>query len=194
MSKYSEKLKRRKSETTPIGVPLGVPYATPSCQQKQHTSGTSGHFCAGVICQKMDGFWCFAGITDERFPNDIRIPGGTNKNAPWEEVIKTLHRELGEELGVVIEDDSCAEVHSVNKRGHTQHFFIVRKWNGLLRVGPFKDSDGASLVIKWVTLAEFWRRCFKNHQHGFWAAVQSIAAEIQDQSFVLQARGAGIIF
>lgn len=195
MSKYSDKLKLRnrlKSLAPPASFVDDKLAVKPTTQQQ---SNPNNHFSAGVICQKVNEVWCVAGITDQRFPNDVRIPGGTNKNALWENSIQTLCRELGEELDVKADpEECCGLVHTVVKGCHKQYFFVVRHWSGTLRCGEFKDTDGIILTVRWVPMREFWQRCFRNHRDGFQTAIKIIAKENIDPTFKKQAEQAEIIF
>ncbi len=200
MSNYSDKVKRRAREqnaVSPIPREPQKPETMPVINSLPITNASAKHFCAGVLYKKRgDGVWCVAGITDKRFPDDVRIPGGTNKNAAWEQPLQTLCRELGEELLVTMCPESCcSQVHSVSKHDHTQFFFVVRLWSGDLREGWFQDSDREELFARWIPLAEFWHKCFRNHREGFQKAVAKIADEKQaaEPEFFGQAIQAGII-
>ena len=193
MSHYSDKLRKRadgRSVQTSSEPPV-VSSVTP-------TSGEPpvSHFSAGVICQKVGGVWHIAGITDSRFPTDVRVPGGTNKNASWENPPQTLCRELGEELEIDVlpSADFCKLVHVVPKKSRVQYFYAVAKYCKTVRCGEFRDSDGATLTVRWVSLEEFWQRCFSNHKDGFQKAIELFARENPDSTFREQAIDAEILF
>lgn len=196
-SKYAAKQKRLQEEARRLDrQPQALQVATP-IQVSPPAPTSSDHFSAGVIYQKAGEVWYIAGITDQRFPNDVRIPGGTNKNAPWETTLQTLCRELGEELKIDVNEEqakSCSLVNMVRKGAHTQYFFIVRNWSGTLKEGEFRDSDSQVLNVRWVSLYDFWQKCFKNHREGFQKAIVLIAKEHPDPTFREQAMEAGIVF
>lgn len=206
-SKYATKVAQRGKNPTPSlptppqpAAPAPAPVtvklvATKPIQTQTPEINSSKHFSAGVICFRVEEVWCVAGITDRRFPADLRIPGGTNKNAPWETPLQTLCRELGEELNIEADPATCCgRVHTVSKGSHTQYFFLVRNWSGTLREGEFSDSDGETLTARWVPLREFWRRCFRNHREGFKKAIEVVVKAHPDPTLREQAEEAEIIF
>lgn len=203
MSKYSDKMLQRKKELTSKVDVVSTPAVVATVPSVQTTSQPhfSDHFSAGIIYQKRsDGVWCVAGITDSRFPRDVRIPGGTNKNATWENHFQTLCRELGEELMIMVDPrNPFPYVYRVPTRGrHVQFFYVVRDWTGQLRDGnekeKFKDSDGEELLSQWVPLGEFWKRCFKGHREAFQKGIVAIVRDHPDPTFADQAVEAGIVF
>lgn len=199
MSSYSEKVRRRNREPdkepdeppdTPAVPPRPEPVESPKLEPER------SHFCAGVLVQKVEGVWCVIGITDLRFPDDVKIPGGTNKHSLWEDKSQTLCRELGEEL--LIKATGFEQVHEPPPKpesNHTQYFFAVYEWEGKPRLGSFDDTDGVTLEVKRLPLDEFWRRCFVRHKLAFKKAIEWLAREkFRDEpDFAFQAGRAGII-
>ena len=128
------------------------------------------HFCAGIhLVRQADGKYQILGATSNRFPDEVKLPGGTNENAPWEDTDQTFVREFSEETGIT--PVSFLTVHTEQARGHTKHFLFCREVNGQFN-GPktVKEPDGDEITIKFWDLAQFNRQLFENHRVAFMKA------------------------
>ena len=139
----------------------------------------TNHFCAGYIFQKIDGIWYALIVKDRRF-KEPKAAGGMS--ADGEDPGATLRRELRQELGVDVV--SAVFVHEVNKRNHTQYFFLVTEVNGLPAIDEKRELreikagvPGDALDMSWVTLEEFSQQIYKGQFEAFSKAVIKMAEE-----------------
>lgn len=134
--------------------------------------GKAKHFSAGIyLVRRTDGSgkYDIIGVTSKRFPNDVKLPGGTNENAPWENENETLIREFAEETGLCPRSFACLySTPIVGKNDHVQHFFIVKEATGKFD-GPktVKEPDQDELTVRWWELGEFEEHLFRNHRIAF---------------------------
>lgn len=199
MSKYSVKCAERQKAVSAAGGGGEIVVPTRNATSAQFVG--SDHFCAGILFDKRDGVWCIAGVTDKRYPTQVRIPGGTNKFAAQETRFQTLCREIGEELLVTLDPTQTHDpIHSLPKgRGHMQYFFVVKNENlkkgDEVRVGVwFPDRDGEMLIANWWTLSKFCQSCgLPNHLTAFLKAVEATARNSADRTFREQAEAARLI-
>jgi ADP-ribose pyrophosphatase YjhB (NUDIX family) len=130
----------------------------------------SNHFCAGIyLVRSLDGKYQIIGVTAKRFPNEVKLPGGTNKNSIWETPDQTLVREMLEETG--LEPVRFQLVSKEEAKGHTKYFFVCLEVKGHFD-GPktVKEPDGDELTIGLWDLAEFDQYLFRNHRLAFMKA------------------------
>jgi ADP-ribose pyrophosphatase YjhB (NUDIX family) len=142
----------------------------------------SSHFSGGFYAvKKEDGKYQIVGITSTRFPEEVKLPGGTNKNAQWETPEQTLIREFSEETGLA--PVSFLKIHEHLSNGHTKNFFLCTKVEGKLNLEPKREPDGDEIVIKLWDLTEFHRHCFKNYRLAFLKGCCELAKTDRDFFF-----------
>jgi 8-oxo-dGTP pyrophosphatase MutT (NUDIX family) len=127
----------------------------------------SNHFCAGIHFRRAeDGKYVILGVTAKRFPDEVKFPGGTNKNSPWENVDQTLIREITEETGLI--PTLYLQIYTEGTGNHLKVFFVCLKVEGQFN-GPktVKEPDGDELTIRFWDLGDFSRHLFQNHRHAF---------------------------
>ncbi len=136
------------------------------------------HFCAGLIVEKRPVIgWAVLAVIDERFQQDRKMPGGTNEHSLGDGPIRTLKREVAEEANVKPENVELVHEWMTGDRTHIQYFYAVRSYTGTPKIGgPFPDR-GNMLFVRWVSLADFMRRCFKSYRIGFYKGVALLARE-----------------
>jgi len=150
------------------------------------------HFCAGIFfgLNSADGKWSVLGATDSRYPENVKIPGGTNKDEKANFLLEekpgnTLIREFIEETGLKPEGE-FNKVHSVTlparKLGdtpHTRYFFLVRKVVGIFPFSSVKEfrDDKDDVKVRWWNLEEFEKAIFRfpNHKEGYVKAFLAMA-------------------
>lgn len=203
-NKYADKVARRNKERSHDGgnleekeTSLQPIVAEVSLRVPVISERWANHFCAGVVVRKIGALWYVAGVTDSRYPTEVKLPGGTNSDDRRETDIDTLRRELQEEIGIEVpaEPSACQRVCRCERHGgHIQYFFFVRSWYGDWKSEPFADNSHI-ITPRTMTLADFWPNCFEGHREPFQKAVRWIAREkaTTEPDFAEQARAAGII-
>lgn len=131
------------------------------------------HFAAGIFCQRqMDGNYYILGVTSENFKEaveNVKFPGGTNRNARWEIPEQTLAREFSEETGLTPTRSSLCYVDE-RDREHHKYFYVVLSVSGefpLAHVKQTAESDGDQLTTQWWPVEIFSRQLFHNHREAF---------------------------
>ncbi len=150
---------------------------------------TSDHFSAGVYFSfdTKDNRWKVLGATDSRFPNDAKIPGGTNKDDETKELIEetpgdTLKREFYEETGFRTNGE-CLQAHFVKIPGrvkgtiHTRYFYLVKNATGNFPFDFIREftDDKDKIKVRWWTLQDFEKALLINHRNGFVKAFLAMA-------------------
>jgi ADP-ribose pyrophosphatase YjhB (NUDIX family) len=128
----------------------------------------ASHFCAGIYLKRgQDGKYQILGATSRRFVEEVKLPGGTNENAAWENPEQTFKREFSEETGLT--PTLFVLIHTESGRGHIKHYFVCQSVTGELK--PKHDEpDGDKLTLKMWDLAEFNRHLFESHRVAFMKA------------------------
>ena len=133
-------------------------------------------FCAGFLFTKVEGIWYSLGVTDLRFPNEVKPIGGSDKKD--KDPKTTMDREGDEEttkqgetkgrLSIV----SCTKVHEdLSNRDHSKIFYLITK--AVLKIEPGEEinviePDGQLLVVRLWELQEFSTSLFwRNYGEAF---------------------------
>ena len=140
---------------------------------------TSDHFCGGVMFKQEAGKWYVLSVTSNRFPESVKIPGGTNQNARWETKEQTLLREFPEETSYTVVDYVHDAVHMIScDNGHTKNFYLITKASGKLAIGESKtvnEPDGDVLTVRWIELSEFIAKLYMVQREAFQMAMSKFA-------------------
>jgi len=134
------------------------------------------YYSAVAIFEKRSEVWGVYAVT-EPGRAEMKFPGGTSKDHLDADPIDTLDREIDEELHIGIRVAPCF---FVEKRGlgHEKHFFLVLKYDGVIREGRFLD-DYAEKMLRWVSLPEFSRNCL-HHREAFRRALKAQAENSEE--------------
>ena len=143
-------------------------------------------FCAGAIFKKIDGKWYVVGVTvlskngkPVRYSNEVKFPGGTDENAPWEDTQQTLLRELPEETWIT--PTQYHEVHRESLGDHTRYFFLITDYTcrgEFLKVGEIREKDepdGQRIRIRLWEITEFFDHLFRDYRSAFVKAIAEMA-------------------
>lgn len=141
-------------------------------------------FCCGVkfAWDSLASAWKVLGATDNRFPDGVKIVGGTNKENPSEPPKDTVIREFDEEAHLLAKHYKEVWFRTIPGRNggipHTQHFYLITKTAGTF---PFDsthqfDDDGDQVTVRWWTLAEFEKALLPSHKVGFQKAFLEMAS------------------
>jgi 8-oxo-dGTP pyrophosphatase MutT (NUDIX family) len=137
-------------------------------------------FCAGIYVQRgTDGVWRVLGVTDDRFSNEVKFPGGTDTNAPWENPGQTFLREFPEETGFV--PVTYTVIH-INKKSpeHTQYFYWISEAKGQLEIGKEierDESDGRHITVRWWEIEEFAQHLYRANHEPFKKVLVGLAMD-----------------
>jgi hypothetical protein len=133
------------------------------------------HFSAGVyFLPGKKGRWSILGSTTVRYPNSVKLIGGTDKYHPGETKEETLGREFLEQAGII--PTVFFVIFTNGTVDHTKYFFLVLKAEGEFPgVRKVTKTDGESLTVRSWDLAEFEHRLFPNHRQAFTKAVMVLA-------------------
>ncbi len=131
-------------------------------------------FCATAVIEEINGEWLILGATDHRFLKGVKIVGGTNQNALWENVQQTRNREVAEESGLTLVSSMlCFDIEKGSVSDpHHQYFYLALSWEGNFprnQVKQVKEADGSELTVKWWNFLDFSEALAPSHRDGFMA-------------------------
>ena len=119
-------------------------------------------FCAGFFFKKFNEKWYALCVTDIRFQDEVKPPGGgKKKDEHWDD---TLEREFLEETDRKLAVKSFLIVHGELHEEHEKHFYLITEISGELELDEeitIKEPDGKVIRTKFVELEEFSARLYK---------------------------------
>jgi hypothetical protein len=157
------------------------------------TNGQSAkQFCAGAIFKKINGSWYVVGVSvlskngrPVPYCGEVKFPGGTDENAPWENPHQTFLREFPEETWIT--PTKYHEVHHEGDEKHTRYFFLITDYTckgDFFRVGEVRDKDepdGQKIRLRLWEIHVFAEALFYKYNRAFAKAIAEMA--MLDQAF-----------
>jgi len=138
------------------------------------------HFCAGLFFRQEGEIRYILGLNEctsiDKIGDMNKLPGGTNKNAPWETWEQTLMREFSEETTQDGKDGSGLMPKTFEKAcviplgNHDKVSYIILEAEGEFGLNEIRthiEPDGRILRVRWFRIDEFRKKLLPTHKKLF---------------------------